>query len=68
MNNLQSQVFCTFSVEESDWYMMAYLCSLLLIAILTGASGATPLFCSDVQSPASGSGHNIDLSKVTTLK
>ena len=47
--------------------MMAYL-SLLLIAILTVASGATPLYCSDVQSPASGSGHNTDLSQVTTLQ
>ena len=47
---------------------MAYLCSLLLIAILTVASGATPLYCSDVQSPASGSGHNTDLSQVTTLQ
>ena len=40
----------------------------LLIAILTVASGATPLYCSDVQSPASGSGHNTDLSQVTTLQ
>ena len=48
--------------------MMAYLCSLLLIAILTVASGATPLYCSDVQSPAGGSGHNTDLSQVTTLQ
>ena len=47
---------------------MAYLCSLLLIAILTVASGATPLYCSDVQSPASSSGHNTDLSQVTTLQ
>ena len=47
---------------------MAYLCSLLLIAILTVASGATPLYCSDVQSPASGSGHNTDLSQVTILQ
>ena len=47
--------------------MMAYLC-LLLIAILTVASGATPLYCSDVQSPVSGSGHNTDLSQVTTLQ
>ena len=46
---------------------MAYL-NLLLIAILTVASGATPLYYSDVQSPASGSGHNIDLSQVTTLQ
>ena len=46
--------------------MMAYLC--LLIAILIVASGATPLYCSDVQSPASGSGHNTDLSQVTTLQ
>ena len=42
--------------------------TLLLIAILTAASGATPLYCSDVQSPASGSGHNTDLSQVTTLQ
>ena len=47
--------------------MMAYPCSLLLIAILTVTSGATPLYCSDVQSPASGSG-NVDLSQVTTLQ
>ena len=47
--------------------MMAYV-SLLLVAILTEASGATPLYCSDVQSPASGSGHNTDLSQVTTLQ
>ena len=48
---------------------MAFLYSLLLIAILTVASGATPLYCSDVQSPAaSGSGHNTDLSQVTTLQ
>ena len=47
--------------------MMAYLYSLLLIAMLTVASGATPLYCSDVQSPASGSG-NIDLSQVTALQ
>ena len=46
---------------------MAYV-SLLLIVILTVASGATPLYCSDVQSPASGSGHNTDLSQVTTLQ
>ena len=47
---------------------MAYLCSLLLITILIVASGATPLYCSDVQSPAGGSGHNTDLSQVTTLQ
>ena len=46
--------------------MMAY--SLLIIAILTVASRATPLYCSDVQSPASGNGHNADLSQVTTLQ
>ena len=46
---------------------MAYL-SLLSISILTVASGATPLYCSDVQSPASGNGHNTDLSQVTTLQ
>ena len=49
--------------------MMAYLCSLLLIVILTVASGAVSLYCSDVGSPAaSGSGHNTDLSQVTTLQ
>ena len=46
--------------------MMAYLCRLLLIAILTVASGATPLNCSDVQLPASGDSHNTDLSQVTS--
>ena len=48
--------------------MMAYLCSLLLIAILIVFGGATPLYCSDVQPPAGGSGHNTDLSQVTTLQ
>ena len=43
---------------------MAYL---TLLLILTVASGATPLYCSDVQSPASGS-DNTDLSQVTTLQ
>ena len=47
--------------------MMAFA-GLFLIAILTVTSGATPLYCSDVQSPASGSGHNTDLSQVTTLQ
>jgi len=42
--------------------------TLLLIVILSVASGqATPLHCSDVQSPASGS-HNTDLLQVTTLQ
>ena len=42
--------------------------TLLLISILSMASGrATLLYCSDVQSPASGS-HNTDLSQVTTLQ
>ena len=42
--------------------------TLLLINIFSVASGqATPLYCSDVQSPASGS-HNTDLSQVTTLQ
>ena len=42
--------------------------SLLLIAILTVASaGAAPIYCSDVQSPASGS-HNTDLSQVISLQ
>ena len=41
---------------------------LLLITILSVASGqATPLYCSNVQSPASGS-HDTDLSQVTTLQ
>ena len=48
--------------------MMAYLCSPVLITILTVASGATPLYCSDVQSPTGGSGHNTDPSQVTTLQ
>ena len=49
---------------------MAYLSGLILVGILTVVSGATPLYtgCSDVQSPASGSGHNTDLSQVTTLQ
>ena len=47
---------------------MAYFCSLLLIAILTVASGASPFYCSDGQSPAGGSGHNTDLSQVTALQ
>ena len=48
--------------------MIVYRFTLLLIAILSVASGqATPLYCSDVQSPASGS-HNTDLSQVTALQ
>ena len=47
---------------------MAYLYRLFFIAVLTVASGATPLYCSDVQLPASGSGHDTDLSQVTTLQ
>ena len=46
---------------------MVYV-SLLSIAVLAVASGAIPLYCSDVQSPASGNGHNTDLSQVTTLQ
>ena len=47
--------------------MMVYF-SLLLIAILTVAStDAAPIYCSDVQSPASGS-HNTDLSQVISLQ
>ena len=43
------------------------VCSaLLLITILTVTSGATPLYCSDVQSSASGSHHG-DLSQVISL-
>ena len=42
--------------------------TLLLITILSVASGqATTLYCSDVQSPASDS-HSTDLSQVTTLQ
>ena len=48
--------------------MMAYLSSLLLIIIITVASGTTPLYCSDVQSPAASGSGNIDLSQATTLK
>ena len=45
------------------------VCAILhFITILSVASGqVTPLYCSDVQSPASGS-HNTDLSPVTTLQ
>ena len=43
------------------------VCStLLLITILTVTSGATPLYCSDVQSSASGNHHG-DLSQVISL-
>ena len=43
------------------------VCSaLLLITILTATSGATPLYCSDVQPSASGSHHG-DLSQVISL-
>ena len=46
---------------------MAYF-SLLIITILTVAStGAAPIYCSDVQSPASGS-HNTNLSQVISLQ
>ena len=48
--------------------VLAYLCGILLITMLIATSGATPLYCSDVQSPASGSGHNTDLTQVTTLQ
>ena len=47
---------------------MGYLTLLFITTIFTVASGTTPLlYCSDVQSPASGS-HNTDLSQVTTLQ
>ena len=46
---------------------MAYL-TLLLITILTVTSGATPLHCSDVQSPAASGSHDTDPSQVTTLE
>ena len=40
---------------------------LFLIAILTVTSGATPLYCSDVQSQANGN-ENTDVSQITTLQ
>ena len=46
---------------------MVYL-SLLLISILTVASGAIPLYCSDVQSSAASGSENTDLSQFTTLQ
>ena len=61
-------IFCVGRKVIQWCSMMAYLCSLLLVAIHTVTSGATPLYCSDVQSPASGNGHNTDLSQVTTLQ
>ena len=43
--------------------------TLLITTILTVASGATALYCSDVQSPAASGSHNTaDLSQVTTLQ
>ena len=47
--------------------MMAYLI-ILLIIILTVASGAITLHCSDVQPPAASGSHNTNLSQVTTLR
>ena len=44
------------------------LAVLLLITILTVTSGATPLHCSDVQSPAASGSHDTDPSQVTTLE
>ena len=41
--------------------------SLIVIALSVASGQATPLHCSDVQSPASGS-HNADLSQVTALQ
>ena len=66
VNTLQSQIFCFLSVDESQWCLMDFL-NLLLIAILTVGGGATPLYCSDVQSTASG-GYNTDLPQVITLQ
>ena len=64
-NTYKSLVF--FLLNKVVW-MMAYLTLLLITTIFTVASGATPLlYCSDVQSPASGN-HNTDLSQVTTLQ
>ena len=48
--------------------MMACLTLLLITAVLTVTSGVTPLYCSNVQSPASGSHNTADLSQVTTLQ
>ena len=67
VNTLQSQIFCLLCVKESQWCLMVFL-SLLLISILTVGGGATPLYCSDVQSTASGGYNTADLSQVTALQ
>ena len=53
------------SVSNLKLLMMACLTLLLITTILTVASEATPLYCSDVQSPAASGSHNTaDLSKI----
>ena len=56
-----------FVKVELKGTLMAYL-MLLITTILTVTSWATPLYCSDVQSPAASGSHNTDLSQVTTLQ
>ena len=66
-NTVQLLLFAHFFVKVL--LMMACLTLLLITIILTVTSEATPLYCSDVQSPAaSGSDNTADLSQVTTLQ
>ena len=66
-NTIQSLLFIVFLLDKLHCYIMIYF-GLFLIAILTVASaGAAPIYCSDVQSPASGS-YNTDLSQVIPLQ
>ena len=58
---------CSFIYWQIN-LVMAYLTLLLITTILTVTSWATPLYCSDVQSPAASGSHNTDLSQVTTLQ
>ena len=55
-----------FTVNSSFIGREMVCSALLLITILTVTSGATPLYCCDVQSPASGDHHG-DLSQVISL-
>ena len=56
-----------YFTDNSSFIGREMVCSaLLLITILTVTSGATPLYCSDVQSSASGSHHG-NLSQVISL-
>ena len=55
-------------MEVQTLVVMAYL-TLFLITILAVTSGATPLHCSDVRSPAASGSHDTDPSQlVTTLE